>query len=351
MQKNFFLGNRGASRATQRILGEAIETHYEFHIYTGDEKLIASAHQVKLTSKGVLYRVNENETVLPYDQLTVQILPKSKIVNLIKKLSSQTIILLALLPLVIGLFLWLISVKPSQKPVTPLFGAYFDEIFRFLGISRDEVRGFALAVLIVSYAVVLITNWYIRQASYQQEIRAASVSPQLIEKLGEASDLDEYFSRLIQVNLRNMEQYYLLVGTQTEKSYRLTQFAAFIGFSTLVAGILLSFAKGINSPSTVVTIASGALIEFISAVFFYIYNRTVTELNKYHEKLIDVQDTMLALKISQIVKDDNLKDKTITYLIRALTNRLTQIRQTEFEANLLDKNVNSVQQQDTTKET
>ena len=133
-----------------------------------------------------------------------------------------------------------------------------------------------------------------------------------------------------------MEQYYLLVRTQTEKSYGLTQFAAFVGFFTLIAGIILSFFEGLNSPSTIITIASGTLIEFISAVFFYIYNRTVNQLNTYHEKLVNVQDTMLALKVAQIVKDEKLKDDTMTYLTKALTNRL--IDKKEVKMNLIDVN-------------
>ncbi|MCZ8190205.1 MAG: hypothetical protein O9326_10845 [Microcystis sp. LE19-338.1B] len=352
MYNNFFSRNgKRASRVTQRILGEVVEEGYEFHIHIGDEKLVAHANQIQLTPQGILYKIGEDERTLPYDRFTVQVFPKSKIVNLIKELSFRMMILLASLPGLIGGFLWAISVRTSQRAVTPLFSSYFDTVFSFFGVTRDEVRGFALAIIIVSYPVMFAVSWYIKQASYQREISAASVSPQLIDKLDEASDVDEYFSRLIQVNLRNMEQYYLLVRTQTEKSYRLTQFAAFIGFSTLVAGILLSFSQGLNSPATVVTIASGALIEFISAIFFYMYNRTVTELNKYHEKLISVQDTMLALKVAQIVKNDDLKDRTMAYLTRALTNSLSRTRQLEFEENFLDKNANAVQRQDTTKET
>lgn len=55
---------------------------------------------------------------------------------------------------------------------------------------------------------------------------------------------------------------------------------------------------------------------------FYVYNKTIAQLNTYHEKLVNVQDTMLALKVAQIVKDEKLKDETMAYLTKALTRKL-----------------------------
>lgn len=116
-----------------------------------------------------------------------------------------------------------------------------------------------------------------------------------------------------------MEQYYQLVRVQTEKSYRLTQGAALVGFVLLVSGIALGFRSGTVDAIAGLMVAVGALVEFISAVMFWIYNKTVTQLNEYHERLVNVQDTMLALKVAQIVKDDKVKDETMAYLTRALT--------------------------------
>src|SRR6266704_6953816 len=47
-----------------------------------------------------------------------------------------------------------------------------------------------------------------------------------------------------------------------------------------------------------VTTASGVLGQFISAVFFYLYNSTVLKMSEYHRKLVLTQNIGLALKIS-----------------------------------------------------
>jgi hypothetical protein len=48
-----------------------------------------------------------------------------------------------------------------------------------------------------------------------------------------------------------------------------------------------------------VATASGTLGEFISAVFFYLYNQTIIKMGGYHQKLVLTQNVSLALKITE----------------------------------------------------
>ena len=50
--------------------------------------------------------------------------------------------------------------------------------------------------------------------------------------------------------------------------------------------------------------ASGVLSEFIAAVFFYLYNKTITKMSEYHQKLVLTQNIGLALKIVETLPDD-----------------------------------------------
>ena len=125
-----------------------------------------------------------------------------------------------------------------------------------------------------------------------------------------------------------MDDYYHLVQIQTSKSYQLTRFGAIVGFLVLLIGIGLSYYTDIQSGSDNLlstgglTMASGIIIEFISAIFFYLYNKTIQQLNIYHDKLIAVQDTTLALKVAQSITDVDMKNQTMRYLTQILTNKL-----------------------------
>ena len=79
--------------------------------------------------------------------------------------------------------------------------------------------------------------------------------------------------------------------------------------------------------------ASGIIIEFISAIFFYLYNKTIQQLNIYHDKLIAVQDTTLALKVAQSITDVDMKNQTMRYLTRILTNKLIKTPEAVNEDN------------------
>jgi len=47
------------------------------------------------------------------------------------------------------------------------------------------------------------------------------------------------------------------------------------------------------------TAAAGTITEFIAAVFFYLYNRTILKMSEYHRKLVLTQNISIALKIAE----------------------------------------------------
>jgi hypothetical protein len=186
------------------------------------------------------------------------------------------------------------------------------------------LAGAGVATLVASYAGFLLLASSIGRSRENLQLRAVSslaTTPQL-QRLAETTDEQKFFSSLIEINLENIAGYYRLVREQTDKSYNLTRVAAGAGFFVLLVGISMSFLD--VAPDTMrLTVASGVLIEFISAVFFYLYNRTVQQLNDYHEKLVDVQNTMLALRVAQgIQKNKTLYNDTMRFLAEALTGQV-----------------------------
>ena len=140
-----------------------------------------------------------------------------------------------------------------------------------------------------------------------------------------SADEEQYFSKLLGINLRYIEKYYKLVEEHADKSYRLARWAARAGFLVLLAGMLISFVPNLGVAPKAVALGSGVLIEFVGAVFFYLYNRTVRQLNSYHEKLVNVQDAILALRVAQGINKNHMKlyNDTMRYLAESLmTSRL-----------------------------
>ena len=108
---------------------------------------------------------------------------------------------------------------------------------------------------------------------------------------------------------------------QADKSFTFSVFAAVISLLLIIAGIGLTFFDRINS--AVVSAGAGILGQFISAVFFYLYNQTVAKMADYHRKLVFTQNKGLALKISDGLPVDE-KTKAQVALIQTLSTNINQ---------------------------
>lgn len=113
---------------------------------------------------------------------------------------------------------------------------------------------------------------------------------------------EDFFTKLVKINFKYIDQYYLQTQAQADKSFSLSATVASIGLLVIVAGIVMMF-LGRTQPAYLTT-ASGILGEFIAAIFFYLYNRTVIKMGEYHQKLVLTQNVSLALKIAEGMADE-----------------------------------------------
>ncbi|QBF84975.1 hypothetical protein EXU30_18495 [Shewanella maritima] len=65
---------------------------------------------------------------------------------------------------------------------------------------------------------------------------------------------------------------------------------------------------------------SGVVVEFISGVFFYLYNKTTLQLKGYHDSLVNIQNVLLSFKIIEDTEDSKTKLEMTNSMIAALNN-------------------------------
>jgi len=177
---------------------------------------------------------------------------------------------------------------------------------------------FALGMAIVGIFIGAIAYRRIladRRKSLRQE--AHIIERQLSVEQLSVIPKEDFFTRLVGINFRYIEEYYLQTREQADKSFRLSATAATVGFLTVIAGIVLMY-RGVTQPAYI-TAASGVLTEFIGAIFFYLYNRTILKMGEYHKKLVLTQNISLALKISE-----NLQPPDKTQALMQLMDRLSE---------------------------
>lgn len=128
---------------------------------------------------------------------------------------------------------------------------------------------------------------------------------------------EDFFTKLVKINFKYLDQYYLQTQAQADKGFALSAAVSVIALLIIVAGIGMMFAG--KTEASYVSVAAGVLSEFIASVFFFLYNRTVTKMGEYHQKLVLTQNVGLALKISE-----NLPEAERVSAQRALIDRLTE---------------------------
>ena len=155
------------------------------------------------------------------------------------------------------------------------------------------------------------------QMAAQTAARTETVEKQTAEL---QEDLDKDFRlNLIKINFKYIDKYYFQTQSQANKSFMLSAVVSVVAFSILVFGITRTYAGGTDKTAGYVATVAGVLSQFIAAVFFYLYNRTVLKMSDYHEKLVLTQNIALALKITDELEGESktaAQLKLIDYLAK-----------------------------------
>ncbi len=130
---------------------------------------------------------------------------------------------------------------------------------------------------------------------------------------------EDFLTKLVNKEFRYLDQYYIMTKEQINKGFiifiLMTISSIFALVSIAATGIvLLLFRK--PDPAYLTTVV-GVISEFISLLFFFLYNETFLKLSDYHNKFILSQNISLALRIA----DDLVKNKSADSG-QILTNRL-----------------------------
>jgi hypothetical protein len=163
----------------------------------------------------------------------------------------------------------------------------------------------------------IYAKWgYLRQAaSVERRVGLRREAQELQESIQE-----DFVNKLIRINFKYIDIYYEQTREQANKSFLLSAAAAVVGLIIIGAGIWMLFTGTGDDKLTagIVATATGAISEFIGAVFFYLYNQTVTKMSEYHKKLVITQNNSLALKVI-----DDLPSEPAIEARKVLIDRLT----------------------------
>ncbi|MBM3092230.1 hypothetical protein GFB56_15600 [Ensifer sp. T173] len=126
----------------------------------------------------------------------------------------------------------------------------------------------------------------------------------------------------IQSNLGHLLEYYIINKGQAKSSFRASTTSIAVGFLTIIGGIWLSYAGRLSDNSAVyISVLAGVILQFIGAAYFYLYNRSLVQLNFFFNRLALMQDTLLAIRLTESIPEGEAKHKVLEKLVFTIATR------------------------------
>jgi hypothetical protein len=123
----------------------------------------------------------------------------------------------------------------------------------------------------------------------------------------------DIFKYVLLINVSALEGYVAQARLQAQHSFDLSRIMALVGFVVMAIAILLSIfftlSGNDNLNAAYLSGVAGILIEFIAGVFFFLYSKTLNQINLFHNKLVDMQKTALSY-LSQRHEPDDLTEES-----------------------------------------
>ena len=121
---------------------------------------------------------------------------------------------------------------------------------------------------------------------------------------------EDVFENAIKLSYKYLDEYYSQTREQAQRGFYVTISIAVAGFGLIVAGVVMMFMEKMSMAT--ITCVAGVITEFISSIFFYLYNKTVNSMSAYHNKLVLSHNISIALKVAESLPEkDNIKSKNL----------------------------------------
>lgn len=179
--------------------------------------------------------------------------------------------------------------------------------------------------IISGYTSLMILRSYKNSNQIEELINVRSERNEIIQRISQETKKNG-ITDIILLNLNRLSEYYTINLTQAKNSYRYSIIGVCIG--TLIFIYCIWSFIGNDNPNITVTIIGsimGIITDFIAASYFYLYKKSIVQLNMYFKELIKIQDTMLAIELCNKIDTQSKEyNESINSIIMELLKRSSQ---------------------------
>jgi uncharacterized protein YjbI with pentapeptide repeats len=155
------------------------------------------------------------------------------------------------------------------------------------------------------------------------------IDPSEIASIAEAYSYSPNIQEVVQSQLKLINSYYSSVLEQARQSFRLAFAAALVGLLFFIVAVsILIIRQPTNIAASTISVISGALVEVISGINFYLYGRASNQLGTFHIRLDKTQNFLLADAVCESL-EGTTKQTTRAKLVGTIANAYTLVTNDE----------------------
>lgn len=158
----------------------------------------------------------------------------------------------------------------------------------------------------------------------EREAKEISEAVKNLDILAEKSKEENQDIRALMFeNLKELKEFYVICKQQIRKSFSAAMFSCFAGFVLFVLAVIIFLLGGNNSASLTAGL-SGAIVEIVSGLYFWLYRETSKQLGKYHKRLEATEKYLIALQIIEMLPEENRNEqygKLIDYIFENINKQ------------------------------
>lgn len=133
---------------------------------------------------------------------------------------------------------------------------------------------------------------------------------------------DDVFKYLLLIDSSAIDGYVAQTRIQAQESFQLSKYVAVVGFILIATGVALGIVSSGVGRSVIdaayLSSLAGILTEFISGVFFYLYNRTLQQLNRFYDKMLESKQASMSFLVNSLIEDKAKRDDSKVELSKLL---------------------------------
>jgi hypothetical protein len=176
------------------------------------------------------------------------------------------------------------------------------------------VPGILIAMCFVFYSAAKTPDKFDLQLE-----RLRNERKEITQKIEKEKEPDIFHT--IQLSLNQLNEYYTINKGQARSSFQFSIFSIVIGLITILTGIWIVYIGHSGIQVAFISGASGLLLEFIGGAYFFMYKKSLEQVNFFFVQLIKIQDTMLAINLAKNIVNEPKKEEMHEKIISSLLER------------------------------